>query len=109
MINSWPLMIYTADDQRRINYCTNRAAASPAPVPNGAADGKLLAPKTRIALATAGPGHELFAPTALNPSTPPPSHHSEDSGLHPPGTVSIPVNIGEFPVHQHPAQSSPPH
>lgn len=57
MINSWPLMIYTADDQRRINYCTNRAAASPAPVPDGAAGGTARGPQNQDS-----PGHRCPRP-----------------------------------------------
>lgn len=74
MINSWPLMIYTADDQRRINYCTNRAAASPAPVPDGAADGTARGPQTQDRPGHRCPRPRLARPGAVCPHSSQPVH-----------------------------------
>lgn len=92
MINSWPLMIYTADDQRRINCCTARAAASPAPAPDGTARGHRCPRQD-------WPGPELFVPTALSPFHCPASRGSW--AAHPAGTTSI-TEISSSPTPSQP-------
>lgn len=115
VINSWPLMIYTTDDQKRINYSTNRAVGarpwSPLVLPRA----QPVAPESGAIMATAAlrpcPDPALCSLSA--PAAPsPPSHHRylasrASPRLHPPGTSGITVIDAEG-VSCHPAPPERP-